>query len=207
MRLAASGPRYNRGPTGGGRIAVAYALALDRVAFLNRSHTMAPLRALIWTIGLSCGLPQLSSAQKGLLVYGVVTNHLDTVPLSGVLVTVEEEDGTLLHSMTTQDSGKYTLRLPYRRERLIVRFIKEGALPRSLAFDTRWIPKINPHSMIIDMSMLPIYPDRDHSFADQPCGRVYYNSDQAMLVFDRTYAEKMRPAYWRYFHPDTVPAK
>ena len=151
-----------------------------------------------FSLPVVCLLPFAALAQDtaSVHVFGRVRNYDSARTVAGVTVRASDTLLVFAASINTDDSGRYTLELPYDHAYLLT-YSGAGLVTKRLILDVRDIPaadRVSNAAMNIDITLLERQEGVDYAVMDRPIGRCAYSATDHGIVWDLAYTQALRAA-------------
>ena len=157
-------------------------------------HIICSLKRIVYTIILLFCFT-VSFSQPITVDFEGKVSHNDSI-LSEVIVQVLQ-NGNLLTSFKTNQSGSYNIYLPLGSDYLIS-ISKNGFVQKYFSVSTKDVPAeqagIKFPAISADVDLFKYYEGVDYSLFDQPINKFYYNKRKGNFDYDRDYLNEKKAA-------------
>ncbi len=121
---------------------------------------------------------------QAIRVQGHARDAFTRLPMTGVVVLLEGE-GIRTEQRTTRIDGYYRFDVPAGR-RYIIRFAKDGLVPRQVVFDVRDVPRewVDALEAALDMRLFPPLEGMDSSLVNASVGMAAWDPVAENMIWD-----------------------
>lgn len=122
---------------------------------------------------------------QAIRVQGHVRDAFTRLPMHGAVVVVEGE-GVRAERCTTRIDGFYRFEVPVGR-RYLIRFERDGLVPRKVVFDARAVPRewVDALEADLDMRLFPPLKGMDSTLVNAPAGTASWDPVGETMIWDK----------------------